>query len=128
MTRISDIYPIKTKPSNDEEKYIIEEAKAWLDENAFSSCLGSSPHIDNVVALGKKNTDFLMKLIKENNHKEGMYSHFLLAIMFTLYKEEIQVEGYLGVDGCMSCLIQIYDDGLMTNDYGKTIEVKGAKI
>lgn len=109
-----DICPIKTEPTNDEERYIIEEAKAYLNETALSSIWVPNQHVDNVIALGKKNTDFLMKLVKENNHPQGMYSHFLIDVMFGLYKDDLTIEGYLGVSGCMKCLIQLYDSGFMS--------------
>ena len=115
MSRLSDGYPIKVIPTNDEERYIIEEAKSYLDETMFSSIWSPNKHVDNVIALGKKNTDFLMKMVKENNHKQGMYSHFLIDVMFGLYKDDFTVEGYLGVDGCMKFLIQMYDGGLLNN-------------
>lgn len=123
-----DLYPIKTEPTNDEERYIIEEAKAYVDETAISSIWAPNQHVDNVIALGKKNTDFLMKLVKENNHPQGMYSHFLIDVMFGLYKDDFQVEGYLGVDGCMKALIYMYDNGIMTMDKDKIYTIKGAKI
>lgn len=123
--RLSDSCPIKIKPTNAEEEYILEEAKLYLDETAFSSIWAPNKHVDNVIALGKKNTNFLMEFIKENNHPQGMYSHFLLDVMFGLYKDDLKVEGYLGVDGCMSCLIQIYEAGLfnaMNNSESKEDE------
>ena len=126
--RISDNYPIKTQPTTDEERYIIEEAKLYLDETAFSSIWAPNKHVDNVISLGKKNTDFLMSIVKENNHPQGMYAHFLIDVMLGLYKDKIQVEGYLGVSGCINCLIQIYDSGLMNLESGTVLEVKGSKI
>lgn len=123
-----DLYPIKTEPTNDEERYIIEEAKAYVEETAISSIWAPNQHVDNVIALGKKNTDFLMKLVKENNHPQGMFSHFLIDVMFGLYKDDIKVEGYLGVRGCMECLIKLYDHGLLQMEPGTVLEIKGANI
>ena len=65
MSRMSDLIPVLTIPETDEEKYIIEEMKAHYDETCFSSVWCPNKHVDNVVALGKKNIDFLMKLVKE---------------------------------------------------------------
>lgn len=113
--RISDSFPILVKARTDEERYIIEEMKSYLDETIFLSNLAPNEHIDNVVALGKKNIDFLMELVKENNHPQGMYSHFLIDVIFTLYKDDIEIEGYLGVDGCMKLLLDLYDRGVFTN-------------
>ena len=127
MSRISDSYPIKVQPTNDEEWYIVEEATLYLDETIFSSHWGHNQHVDNVIALGKKNTDFLMKIVKENNHPQGMYAHFLIDVLFGLYKDDLKVEGYLGVDGCMKFLISAYDAGLF-NNIGKVLEVKPKEI
>lgn len=113
MIRISDSYPILTVPETDEEKYIIEEMKSYLDETVFSSNWAPNKHVDNVIALGKKNIDFLMKLVNENLGPEGMYSHFLLDVIFTLYKDDIKVKGYLGVSGCMKFLVELYNKGLL---------------
>ncbi len=115
MNRISDLYPILTVPETDEEKYIIEEMESYLDETVFLSYWKPNKHVDNVVELGKKNIDFLMKLVKENNRPQGMYSHFLLEVIFTLYRDDIKVEGYLGVQGCMQALIDMYDKGLLNS-------------
>lgn len=110
----SEICPIKIQPTNDEEKYILEEATAWLNGNAFSSIMNpNDPHITNVVNLGRKNTHFLMEFLRENDHPQGMYTQFLLDVIFRLYKDEIKVEGYLGVDGCTKLLLKIYDSGLI---------------
>ena len=116
MERFSDLDPIKTQPTNGEESYIIEEAKLYLDETALSSIWGPNKHVDNVVALGRKNTPFLMELVKENDHPQGMYAHFLIDVMFALYKDEIDnlgIKGHLGVDGCMKLLIKMYNKGLI---------------
>ena len=113
MIRISDSHPILTVPETDEERYIIEEMKSYLDETALYSSWAPNTHVDNVIALGKKNIDFLMKLVKENLGPEGMYSHFLLDVIFTLYKDDIKVEGHLGVSGCMKFLVELYNKGLL---------------
>ena len=112
--RVSDNFPINIIPETDEEKYIIEEAKLYLDETIFSSIWGPNEHVDNVISLGRKNVDFLIKFLKENtNHKEGMYSHFLIDVLFGLYKDDLKIEGYLGVDGCIKALIHLYDTGIL---------------
>lgn len=108
------MHPVQVVPETDEEKYIIEEMKSYLDETAFSSVWNpDNKHVDNVVALGKKNLDFLMKLVRENLGPEGMYSHFLLDVLFKLYSDNLKVEGYLGVSECMNMLIQLYDSGIL---------------
>ena len=85
--RASDNFPIKAEPKNDEELYIVEEAKKYLDETILSSHWVLSDHVYNVVKLGKKNIDFLMKMLRENNHPQGMYAHFLIDVIFELYKD-----------------------------------------
>ena len=97
---MSDLIPVLTIPETDEEKYIIEEMKAHYDETCFSSVwCPPNKHVDNVVALGKKNIDFLMKLVKES--------------IDTNYKDDIKVEGHLGVRGCMKFLVELYSKGLL---------------
>ena len=113
MSRISDLIPVLTIPETDEEKYIIEEMKAHYDETCFSSVWCPNKHVDNVVALGKKNIDFLMKLVKESIDTNYEYSHFLLDVIFTLYKDDIKVEGHLGVSGCMKFLVKLNNKGLL---------------
>lgn len=115
MSRMSDLIPVLTIPETDEEKYIIEEMKAHYDETCFSSVwCPPNKHVDNVVALGKKNIDFLMKLVKESIDTNYKYSHFLLEVIFTLYRDDIKVEeGYLGVRGCMKFLVDLYSKGLL---------------
>ena len=113
MIRISDSHPILTVPETDEERYIIEEMKSYLDETALYSSWAPNKHVDNVIALGKKNIDFLMKLVKESIDTNYKYSHFLLDVIFTLYKDDIKVEGHLGVSGCMKFLVELYNKGLL---------------
>lgn len=113
MSRISDLIPVLTIPETDEEKYIIEEMKAHYDETCFSSVWCPNKHVDNVVALGKKNINFLMKLVKESIDTNYKYSHFLLDVIFTLYKDDIKVEGHLGIRGCMRLLVKLYNKGLL---------------
>ena len=113
MSRMSDLIPVLTIPETDEEKYIIEEMKAYYDETCFSSVWCPNKHVDNVVALGKKNIDFLMKLVKESIDTNYKYSHFLIDVIFTLYKDDIKVEGHLGVSGCMKFLVELYNKGLL---------------
>ena len=113
MSRISDLIPVLTIPETYEEKYIIEEMKAHYDETCFSSVWRPNKHVDNVVALGKKNIDFLMKLVKESIDTNYKYSHFLIDVIFTLYKDDIKVEGHLGVSGCMKFLVELYNKGLL---------------
>ena len=113
MSRMSDLIPVLTIPETDEEKYIIEEMKAHYDETCFSSVWRPNKHVDNVVALGKKNIDFLMKLVKESIDTNYKYSHFLIDVIFTLYKDDIKVEGHLGVRGCMKFLVKLYNKGLL---------------
>lgn len=108
-----EMWPIKIKPTNEEEEYILNEARAYLKETVFLSTWGPNEHVDNVVKLGRKNTKFLMEFLRENDHPQGMYSHFLLDVLFELYRDEIRVDGYLGVDGCIKLLLKIYDSGLM---------------
>ena len=110
---MSDLIPVLTIPETDEEKYIIEEMKAHYDETCFSSVWRPNKHVDNVVALGKKNIDFLMKLVKESIDTNYKYSHFLLDVIFTLYKDDIKVEGHLDVSGCMKFLVKLYNKGLL---------------
>jgi hypothetical protein len=112
----AELHPIKIKATNEEEEYILEEARIWLQENMFSSIMNpNNPHISNVVALGKKHTPFLMEFLRENDHPQGMYTHFLLDVIFRLYKDEIKVNGYLGVDGCTKLLLKVYDSGMMAD-------------
>ena len=113
MSRMSDLIPVLTIPETDEEKYIIEEMKAHYDETCFSSVWRPNKHVDNVVALGKKNIDFLMKLVKESIDTNYKYSHFLIDVIFTLYKDDIKVEGHLGVSGCMKFLVKLYNKVLL---------------
>ena len=113
MSRMSDLIPVLTIPETDEEKYIIEEMKAHYDETCFSSVWCPNKHVDNVVALGKKNIDFLMKLVKESIDTNYKYSHFLIDVIFTLYKDDIKVEGHLGVSGYMKFLVKLYNKGLL---------------
>lgn len=111
--RISDNYPIGVEVKTDEERYIVEEAKKYLDETMFSSVWGPNDHVTNVVTLGKGNLEFLMEMIRENNHPQGMYSHFLIDVILKLYKDDLKIDGYLGVDGCMKALLKLYDDGVL---------------
>lgn len=111
--RISDGYPIGVEAKTDEERYIVEEAKKYLDETMFSSVWSPNEHVDNVVELGKGNLEFLMEMMRENNHPQGMYSHFLIDVILGLYKDDLKIDGYLGVDGCMKALLKLYDDGVL---------------
>ena len=111
--RLSDYNPIKLQPTNKEEEYILEEARVYLDETGLSSHWAPSPHVDNVIALGKKNTPFLIEFLRENDNPQGLYSHFLIDVLFGLYKDDIKVEGYLGVTGCVKLLIKMYDSGVL---------------
>lgn len=100
MSNIADNCPIKVVAKNDEERYIIEEAKKFLNETAFlSNYWSNDKHIKNVIDLGRKNIDFLMEMMKENDKSDGMYAHFLLYVVFGLYGEElnrdVKVEGYI---------------------------------
>lgn len=112
--RVSGGYPIGVEAKTDEERYIVEEAKKYLDETMFSSVWGPNEHVDNVVELGKGNLEFLMEMMRENNHPQGMYSHFLIDVILGLYKDDLKIEGYLGVDGCMKALLGLYDQGVLT--------------
>lgn len=109
--RASNDFPIKVIPKNDEEKYVIEEAKLWLNDNMFKSNLGFDEHVNNVVALGRKITPFIIEMMRENNTESGMYSHFLLAVMIKLYEGELKFEGYCPPSWCMKTLIELYDNG-----------------
>lgn len=109
--RFSDGFPINVIPKSDDEKYIIEEAKLWLDKNCFSSCLGIDEHIDNVIKLGRKITPFIIEIMRENKEEDGMYGHFLLAVITKLYEGEIRFEGYCPPSWCINTLIQLYDNG-----------------
>lgn len=111
--RMSDNYPIGVEAKTNEERYIVEEAKKYLDETALSSLWGPNDHVSNVVKLGKGNLEFLMEMMRENNHPQGMYSHFLIDVILGLYKDDLKIEGYLGVDGCMKALLKLYDDGVL---------------
>lgn len=113
---ISECYPISAVPKTDEEKYILEEAYNWINDNAFKSSLGYDEHIENVVKLGRKNVPFIIEIMRENNHKEGMYWHFLLGIMCKLYEDEIKFEGYCPPEWCMNMFIQLYDIGAFNKD------------
>ena len=42
-----------------------------------------------------------------------MYSHFLIDVVFKLYEDDLKIEGYLGVDGCMKALLGLYDQGVL---------------
>ena len=109
--RISDSYPILVEAKTDEERYIIEEAKSYLDETIFSSYWGANKHVDNVVKLGRGNIGFIMEIMRENNNPQGMYAHFLLDVVFGLYKDDLKVEGFLGVTECVKMLLKLYDSG-----------------
>lgn len=111
--RISDSYQIGIEAKTDDERYIVEEAKKYLDETAISSIWGPNEHVDNVVKLGKGNLEFLMEMMRENNHPQGMYSHFLIDVILGLYRDDLKIDGYLGVDGCMKALLGLYDDGVL---------------
>lgn len=111
--RISDSYPIGVKAKTDEERYIVEEAKKYLDETALSSLWGPNEHVDNVVELGKGNLEFLMEMMRENNHPQGMYSHFLIDVILGLYKDDLKIKGYIGVDGLKEGLLKLYDGGVL---------------
>ena len=111
--RASDNYPIKVEAKTDEEKYIVEEAKLYLDSTILSSVWSPNEHVDNVVKLGKKNIDFLIEIVRENNNPQGMYSHFLIDVIFGLYKDELKIEGFLGVSGCMKAILALYDNGVL---------------
>lgn len=113
---MEELWPIKLQPKNKEEEYILDEARAFLKETMFLSYWVPNSHVDNVVKLGKKNTKFLIEFAKENNHKQGMYSHFILDVLYTLYKDDIKVEGYLGVSGCMNLIIKMYEKELLKDD------------
>lgn len=130
--RVSDGFPIKAEPRNDEERYIVEEAKKHLDETILSSHWVMSEHVENVVRLGKKNIDFLMKMMRENNHPQGMYSHFLIDVVMELYKDDLRIEGFLGVDGCVKALLSLYDQGVLKvldENPQKVLEIRpGEKI
>lgn len=125
--RASDSYPIGVEVKTDEERYIVEEAKKYLDETAMSSVWSENEHVDNVVKLGRKNIDFLMEMMRENNHPQGMYSHFLIDVVFKLYENDLKIEGYLGVDGCMQALLKLYDEGvlkLLDENPQKVLEIR----
>ena len=110
--RMSDDFPINVIPKNDDEKYIIEEAKLWLDENCFKSSLNPyEQHINNVVNLGRKITPFIIDIMRENNNEEGMYTHFLLEVICRLYEGEIEFKGYCPPSWCINTFIQLYDNG-----------------
>lgn len=110
-TRLSDNFPINVIPKNNEEKYIIEEAKLWLDENILKSCIGIDEHIQNVIKLGRNITPFIIEIMRENNTETGMYTHFLLAVITKLYEGKIKFKGYCPPSWCMNTLIQLYDNG-----------------
>lgn len=111
MFRFSDNYPISVIPKNEDEKYVIEEAKLWLDENCYKSSLGIDEHINNVVSLGKKITPLIIDIMRENNTEKGMYTHFLLAVISKLYEDDLKFEGYCPALWCINKLIQLYDSG-----------------
>jgi len=104
---------IKIKPSNKEEQYILDEARKYLNETRFSSVWHPNNHVDNVVNLGRKNTKFLIEFLRENDNPQGMYSHFLIDVLYKLYEDDIKVEGFLGVSGCVKLLLKLYDKGLL---------------
>lgn len=112
--KASDLYEIKIQPTNDEERYILEEARQHLDETIFSSKWDpDNVHVKNVIALGKKNVPFLIEFLRENNHPQGMYSHFLIDVLFELYRDDLKIEGYLGIDGCIKTLLALYDNSML---------------
>lgn len=114
MERISDGYPINVKPTNWEEKYIIEEAKTWLDNNIFKSSLDRDEHVQNVINLGRDVAlPFMMELLRENNHEEGMYMWFCGMVIDSLLKDEIKVEGYMPIMEWTKNILALYDNGFI---------------
>ena len=112
--RISDSYPINVKPITWREQYIIDEAKAWLDENIFKSSFGKDQHVMNVVDLGREDVlPFIMELLRENNHNEGMYIWFCSMVIDELLKDEISVEGYMPITEWSKNILALYDNGII---------------
>ena len=65
--KISDSYPINVKPITWREKYIIDEAKAWLDEN-----IGDEADRDLVKRL-VANTEELVRLAKAKARSDAIH-------------------------------------------------------
>ena len=107
--RISDDYPINAKPINWREQYIIDEAKAWLDENAFKSSMNIDEHVNNVIDLGRDAViPFMMELLRENIN-DGIYMHFCCMVINEFLKDEIKVEGYVPITEWAKTVLNIYD-------------------
>jgi len=113
--RLSDNYPINVKPINWREQYIIDEAKAWLDENIFKSNLNpEDEHIQNVINLGRDVAlPFLFELLRENNHEEGMYMWFCSMCISDMLKDEITIEGYMPIMEWTKNMLSLYDSGII---------------
>lgn len=112
--RISDGYPIKVEPANDDERFIIEEAKLWLDNNIYKSSLDKDEHVNNVINLGKEKVfPFIFELLRENNHSEGMYLWFCSMIIDSLLKDEIKVGGYMPIMEWTKNILALYDNGFI---------------
>lgn len=117
--RASDSFPITVTPLKWSHKYIIEEAKAYLDETILSSHWGPNEHVDNVVNLGKHNSSFIMEFMRSDyKEHDNMYSHFLLDVIAGLYPE-IKFEGYVGIDGAIKTYLALYDNGFINDNSDK---------
>lgn len=106
-----EIYPLILKPKTETEQYIIDEAQKWFEENRFNSIINNDDvHVKNVVALGKEIMPFLIEMAKESKKKNYIYCHFLLMVIFDLYKDEIEVKGYIPPTTCLDMIVSIYEN------------------
>lgn len=103
-------YLFTLKPKNDTEQYILDEAQKWLEENMFMSSFNpEDEHVKNVVNLGREIMPFLVEMAKESKKKDYIYCHFLLMVMFDLYRDEIEVHGYIPPTSCLDMFVSMYE-------------------
>lgn len=105
------------------EKYVREQAMAYVDSTIFSSCLSTNhENILNVVAKGKEAIPYVIKIYKEKGEysPQNMYTHFFLICMQLVYGNPF--EGYVDMNFAERYWLKRYEHNLLDNYENATKE------
>ena len=117
-----------TDDMSDLEKFVRQEADAYVNSTIFLSCISTShKNIDSVVEKGKDVVPYVIKLYKENGEysNQNMYTHFFLIVMQRLYGNPF--EGYVGMQFAVRYWLKRYEHGML-DDYDENKEVQKGRL
>lgn len=109
------LFPLDiTDEMPDDEKYIREQAMTYVDKTAFISyTILDNPIINDIVNMGKSVTSYIISILKDNLENDGIYMHFCLLILQSLYKDDIKLKGYVPMKQLAELFIKMFDNNLL---------------